>query len=98
MSKVRGTAWSTFTPTVTARPASRTASRPTTAAAASALPELLNGDGPRVAVDGDGGAVRDPTGAVGNRHDARDAQLTRHDHGVAYLRAHVNDDRAGGYE
>ena len=59
---------------------------------------LEDGDGSGGAVDAHAGTARDPLGRARRRHDARDAELPAHDHGVALQRTDVDHDRRGGHE
>ena len=56
---------------------------------------LENGDHPEVAIDFDQGAVRDRLRRAGHADDRGDAELARHDHRVAHLRADLHDDALG---
>ncbi len=53
---------------------------------------------PRVAVHLDQGAVGDPTGRIGDRDRAGDAEFPADDDGVTHHCADIDDDRVGGHE
>jgi hypothetical protein len=72
----------------------------TTRAATPAQPGPLvkDRDGAGRAVDANERAVADSTRSIGERHHARNTELTAHDDGVAHLRADVNHYRCRGNE